>query len=874
MTNTKINERIKEMPLEEVMGERFGRYSKYIIQERALPDIRDGLKPVQRRILYAMYKDGNTFDKAYKKAAKAVGNVMGNFHPHGDSSIYGALVHLSQDWKMRQTLIEMHGNNGSMDGDGPAAMRYTESRLSKISNLLLKDIDKDTVQMVLNFDDTEYEPTVLPAHFPNLLVNGSTGISAGYATEIPPHNLSEVLDALIYLIKHPDAKIDELMTYIKGPDFPTGGLIIGNQGIKDAYETGRGRIQVRAKTKIKVTKGQKPQIVITEIPFGVNKAMLVKKIDEIRLNKDVDGITEVRDETDRHGLSIVIELKKEVDSENILNYLFKSTDLQISYNFNMVAIDHMAPVQLGLKRILSSYLEHKKSVVLKRTHFDLVKSKQRLEIVEGLIYALNILDQVIKTIRASKDKKDAKVNLMNNYSFTEKQAEAIVSLQLYRLTNTDVNQLLSEKKQLEANILDYLDIINNKNRLEAIVSLQLYRLTNTDVNQLLSEKKQLEANILDYLDIINNKNRLEAVIVKEFEDVKKEFGSARRTQIVEQYKKIEIDEKALLSEEDVRVLVSANGYLKRSSLRSYQSTDSADNGLPSGDEVIFDKTVSTLSNLYIFTNKGNLIYRPVYELVDTKWRETGQHLSQEIVLTNDERIISVFDINNLNSDLTFLITTNDGYIKQVALSDLQPTRTYKSRAIMVIKLKDDHSNVLMVEQLKSGSDNEILLVTNSAYALRFDVNEVPLVGPRAAGVKSINLKNDDDYVVSAITFDPECLNSLKLGIVTQRGAFKQLQVDLVNKFTRAKRGSMILRELKTKPHRIVAALIYTQNHDINIKTSSDRTIKIRTNDYPVGDRYSNGSFVVDTISDGVPVALKLGMPLAEELGHDVSDLFD
>lgn len=831
MTNTKINERIKEMPLEEVMGERFGRYSKYIIQERALPDIRDGLKPVQRRILYAMYKDGNTFDKAYKKAAKAVGNVMGNFHPHGDSSIYGALVHLSQDWKMRQTLIEMHGNNGSMDGDGPAAMRYTESRLSKISNLLLKDIDKDTVQMVLNFDDTEYEPTVLPAHFPNLLVNGSTGISAGYATEIPPHNLSEVLDALIYLIKHPDAKIDELMTYIKGPDFPTGGLIIGNQGIKDAYETGRGRIQVRAKTKIKVTKGQKTQIVITEIPFGVNKAMLVKKIDEIRLNKDVDGITEVRDETDRHGLSIVIELKKEVDSENILNYLFKSTDLQISYNFNMVAIDHMAPVQLGLKRILSSYLEHKKSVVLKRTHFDLVKSKQRLEIVEGLIYALNILDQVIKTIRASKDKKDAKVNLMNNYSFTEKQAEAIVSLQLYRLTNTDVNQLLSEKKQLEANILDYLDIINNK-------------------------------------------NRLEAVIVKEFEDVKKEFGSARRTQIVEQYKKIEIDEKALLSEEDVRVLVSANGYLKRSSLRSYQSTDSADNGLPSGDEVIFDKTVSTLSNLYIFTNKGNLIYRPVYELVDTKWRETGQHLSQEIVLTNDERIISVFDINNLNSDLTFLITTNDGYIKQVALSDLQPTRTYKSRAIMVIKLKDDHSNVLMVEQLKSDSDNEILLVTNNAYALRFDVNEVPLVGPRAAGVKSINLKNDDDYVVSAITFDPKCLNSLKLGIVTQRGAFKQLQVDLVNKFTRAKRGSMILRELKTKPHRIVAALIYTQNHDINIKTSSDRTIKIRTNDYPVGDRYSNGSFVVDTISDGVPVALKLGMPLAEELGHDVSDLFD
>ena len=374
----KTTERIRELPLEEVMGERFGRYSKYIIQERALPDIRDGLKPVQRRILYAMYKDNNTYDKPYKKAAKAVGNVMGNFHPHGDSSIYGALVHLSQDWKMREPLIEMHGNNGSMDGDGPAAMRYTESRLSKISNLLLQDIDKETVQMILNFDDTEYEPTVLPAHFPNLLVNGSTGISAGYATEIPPHNLAEVIDAAVYLLKHPDATTDDLMEFVKGPDFPTGGIVLGTKGIKEAYETGRGRIQVRSKTTIQDIKGHRQQIVVTEVPFGVNKAMMVKKIDEIRLNKEIDGISEVRDETDRHGLSIVIELKKGADSQNILNYLFKNTDLQVSYNFNMVAIDRMTPVQVGLKRILSSYLTHKKEVVTKRTEFDLKKAKQRL----------------------------------------------------------------------------------------------------------------------------------------------------------------------------------------------------------------------------------------------------------------------------------------------------------------------------------------------------------------------------------------------------------------------------------------------------------------------------------------------------------------
>ena len=411
----KTTERIRELPLEEVMGERFGRYSKYIIQERALPDIRDGLKPVQRRILYAMYKDNNTYDKPYKKAAKAVGNVMGNFHPHGDSSIYGALVHLSQDWKMREPLIEMHGNNGSMDGDGPAAMRYTESRLSKISNLLLQDIDKETVQMILNFDDTEYEPTVLPAHFPNLLVNGSTGISAGYATEIPPHNLAEVIDAAVYLLKHPDATTDDLMEFVKGPDFPTGGIVLGTKGIKEAYETGRGRIQVRSKTTIQDIKGHRQQIVVTEVPFGVNKAMMVKKIDEIRLNKEIDGISEVRDETDRHGLSIVIELKKGADSQNILNYLFKNTDLQVSYNFNMVAIDRMTPVQVGLKRILSSYLTHKKEVVTKRTEFDLKKAKQRLEIVEGLIHALDILDSVIQTIRSSKDKKDAKNNLIAKY---------------------------------------------------------------------------------------------------------------------------------------------------------------------------------------------------------------------------------------------------------------------------------------------------------------------------------------------------------------------------------------------------------------------------------------------------------------------------
>ena len=811
-------ERIREMPLEQVMGERFGRYSKYIIQERALPDIRDGLKPVQRRILYAMFQDNNTYDKPFKKAAKAVGNIMGNFHPHGDSSIYGALVHLSQDWKMREPLIEMHGNNGSMDGDGPAAMRYTESRLSKISNMLLQDIDKNTVNMVLNFDDTEYEPTVLPVRFPNLLVNGSTGISAGYATEIPPHNLTEVIDATIYLLKNPNATLADLMQFVKGPDFPTGAIILGEKGLREAYETGRGRIQVRAKSSIQEIRGHREEIVITEIPFAVNKALLVKKMDEIRLNREIDGIAEVRDETDRHGLSIVVELKKGADAQNILNYLFKNTELQVSYNFNMVAIDHMTPMQVGLKHILSSYLEHEKEVVTKRTKYDLNKAEERLEIIQGLIHAMDILDQVIKVIRASKNKTEAKKNLSNEFEFSARQAEAIVSLQLYRLTNTDVDALVKEQTEL-------------------------------------SEK------IARFKELLSNNKTLEKEIVKELSLVKKEFGNPRRTEISSANAKIQIDEKALVADEQVRVLISRDGYLKRSSIRSWQSSDDEDNGLPSGDDVVFEKTVSTLTNLYLFTSRGNVIYRPVNELVEAKWKETGQHLSQEIGLNEDENIIRVFDFDNLKQNVNFLLATNDGYIKQLQLSNLQPTRTYRSRAITALKMKKPDSMVVRVDLVKSNSNDEIILFTHNAYAIRYNLAEIPESGAKSFGVKSVNLK-PADYVISYILINPDYLDLVHVGIITQRGAFKQFKADLVNKVSRAKRGVLVLRELKTKPHRIVAVTSYGQDHTLIVTTKSKRHIKILTNAYPLGDRYSNGSFVIDTTSDGEPVNIKLSRPLS------------
>lgn len=628
--------KIEKMTLEQLMGDRFGRYSKSIIQERALPDIRDGLKPVQRRILFAMNKDGNTYDKGFRKSAKSVGNVMGNFHPHGDSSIYEALVRLSQDWKLREPLIEMHGNNGSMDGDPAAAMRYTEARLSKIAGLMLQDIDKDTVEMTLNFDDTEKEPTVLPARIPNLLVNGATGISAGYATEIPTHNLGEVLDALVYLLNNPDASLEKLMEFIPGPDFPTGGIIQGIDGIRKAYQTGRGRIVVRARTEIETLRGGRQQINVTEIPYEVNKAQLVKRINDLRLAKKVEGIAEARDETDRSGLRIAIELKRGANAQGILNYLLKNTDLQINYNFNMVAIDEQRPMRVGLKRILISYLSFQKQIIRRRTQFNLNNAQHRLHIVEGLIKALSILDQVIKTIRGSKNRKDAKENLINQYAFSAEQAEAIVTLQLYRLTNTDVTELKDEQKKLNQQI----------------------------------EEFQL---------ILTNDQELANVLRREMLAIKKEFGNPRRTKIESHVEKLRVDTKVTVAKEDVILLVSHAGYIKRSSVRSFKASPIDENGLREDDYPILIQQTNTLAHLFMFTNLGNVIYRPVHEITDARWKDTGEHISQTIGLAENEHIIKAMVFDKLDQPGTIIMGTSDGQIKQSAFTDYKPGSLYKSR---------------------------------------------------------------------------------------------------------------------------------------------------------------------------------------------------
>ncbi|WP_179395385.1 DNA topoisomerase IV subunit A [Lacticaseibacillus absianus] len=798
---------IQEMTLEDVMGERFGRYSKYIIQERALPDVRDGLKPVQRRILYAMNQDNNTYDKGFRKSAKSVGNVMGNFHPHGDSSIYEAMVRLSQDWKLREPLIEMHGNNGSMDGDPPAAMRYTEARLSKIAGELLKDIEKDTVDMVLNFDDTTEEPTVLPAAFPNLLVNGATGISAGYATEIPPHNLREVINALLYLMKHPDAQLTDLMKFVQGPDFPTGGIIQGLAGIRQAYETGRGKIVVRSRTHIETLRGGKQQIVITELPYEVNKAQLIKKIDELRLMKKVDGIAEVRDESDRFGLSVLIELKKEANADGILTYLFKNTDLQINYSFNMVAIAEMKPRQLGLAPMLTAYLKHRRQVITRRTEFDLKKAQTRQHIVEGLIKMISILDQVIHTIRASKDKGDAKQNLVSAYGFSVAQAEAIVSLQLYRLTNTDITALEEEAAALAKAIAEF--------------------------QQILSDPAARDA-----------------VIERELSQIAKVYGNDRTSSIESEIEQLEVDTTVTVADERVMVLVSRDGYLKRSSLRSFQAVAPADNGLKANDFALFAQEMGTLEHLYIFTSAGNVVYRPVHEIADLRWKDAGEHLSQTVGIGTDEHVIAVYGLSELTQPGNFVLGSSDGYIKQTALADLQPQRNYKSRPMVGMKLKAQTASVVNVYFAAPDSQQTVFAVTTHAYGQQFPLREVSVIGARSTGVKSMDLKDGDTVVNFILADDPV---QTEVGLLTQRGAFKKMKLKEMGVGARARRGLMVLRELKRDPHRIVAMTTVEADMVLQVLTSTDEVCEIQASRYPDGDRYSNGSFVIDTDTQGTPL---------------------
>ena len=802
-----IIEKIYEYSLEEMMGKSFGRYAKYIIQDRAIPDVRDGLKPVQRRILYSMYKDKYTCDKPYRKSARAVGDIMGKYHPHGDSSIYDAMVRMSQDWKLNTPFIDMQGNNGSIDGDSAAAMRYTEARLSKVSEELLKDIEKNTVIMSLNYDDSLEEPTVLPARFPNLLVNGSTGISAGYATNIPPHNLVEIIDATIHRIDQPNCRLDTIMNIVKGPDFPTGGIVEGKAGLEDAYKTGRGRVILKGKTYFEKVKG-KDTLVISEIPYDVNKSLLVKQIDEIRVNKKVEGISEVRDESDREGLRIAVDLKKDANHELILNYLLKSTQLQASFNFNMIAIVNRRPKQLGIIEILDAYIEHQKEVVTLRSKFDLEHAKERFHIVEGFLKAMGILDEVIKVIRESKNKQDAQENLVKVFNFSIIQAEAIVLLQLYRLTNTDVIALEEELKNLNIII--------------------------SGLKAILSDEEKL-------LDAIKN----------ELRRIKREYGKPRRTEIVEEVSEIKIDNTMMIPKEDVVVVITKDGYVRRVSNKSYQASKDDIPMLKEGDYITGLYELTTLDTVLLFTNLGNYLFLPVYEILDTKWKELGKHISNIIPLKENESIIGSFPVTDFDKEIFITTFTEQGMIKKTLLKEYYAQRYSKPMSNMKIKSSD------RVIGISSENSDQTIVITNSGYALKFDTNEVSVTGIRTSGVKTINLKGDK--VVSGLIPIFEYLI-----LVMDKGSLKRIKISDIEKLTRSRRGISILKAVKSKPQNIISVLEVNSKDNIGLKTKSSINI-IKTSEVPIMDLQSIGSNMFkENIIDGFIVSSLEKKELVEE----------
>lgn len=785
----KIISKIEDYSLEYMMEKSFARYSKSIIQDRALPDVRDGLKPVQRRILYGMYIEGHTYDKPPVKSARSVGDIMGKFHPHGDSSIYDAMVRMSQWWKQNECYIDMQGNNGSMDGDGAAAMRYTEARLSKISNELMKDIKRGTVDFVPNFDDSRKEPLVLPAKYPNLLVNGAVGISAGYATNIPPHNLGEVIDATIKRIDSPSCYLETIMDIVKGPDFPTGGIVEGKKGIYDAFKTGRGKIVVKSKYEV-IEEKNKKSIIISQIPFDINKLALVSKMCEIKIDKKIDGIIDIRDESDRQDpVRIVIEIKKDADPTFIMNYFYKNTDLMINYNYNMVAIVNKRPVTIGILGILDAYISHLREVIVRRTKFDLEFNKNELHIVEGLIKALSILDEVIRVIRSSKDKTDAINNLVKEFDFTFKQAEAIVVLQLYRLTNTDVTELEEKAKNLKVVIA----------ALEAILS---------------------------------DENRLKSVMKEELKEIKKNYATERKTEIRDEVEEIKIDTVSMIPKEDVVVIITKEGYVKRVSLRSYDKD--SETIVKDGDYVIGRYKISTLDTILIFTNKGNYLYVPVFELPDLKWKELGKHISNIITLSSDEMIVAAFPVYHFEDDLYITIFTKNGMAKRTKLNEFVVQRY--SKPISSIKLKDNDE----VVSVDMSNDPFTFIVTKSGYALTYKTDEIPVVGVKAGGVKAITLKNDE--VISGMLYNE---HSEYLTIITDKKTAKRVRLQEFELTSRARRGVQVVREVKTNPYAIMKAFIIHYKEMLFVKTAGE-VIEMKLTEIPIADRVSTGSSIAKT----------------------------
>lgn len=738
---------IVEISLDQMIQDRYSRYSKYILQDRAIPDIRDGLKPVQRRILFSMYEDGNVSSKPTRKSAKTVGSVMGNYHPHGDSSIYEAMVNMSQWWKMGTPLIEMQGNNGSIDGDSAAAMRYTETRLSKVSESLLQEIKENTVDFKLNYDDSLEEPMVLPAKFCNILVNGGEGIATGYATKIPPFNFTEVMNASIYRLINPTCSDEEIFELIQAPDFPTGGIIEGKEEVQKVLSTGSGSFVVRSKVEIDYQK-KVTQLVISQICYGVKKEEMVKKIADVRNKLNLDDILEIRDESDHRGIRVVVDIKKEADAQTILNILYKETQLQISYSANMTVIKDRRPQQVGVVPIIDSFLDFRKEVVTRRTHYRYSKISDRLHILEGLMKAISLLDEVIRIIRLSKNKRDSKDNLIEEFAFSETQAEAIVMLQLYRLSNTDIVELKEEFARL-------------LNELEFLKSM------------------------LNEQSILNNE------IIKEFKELIKLYHQPRKTELKQEVKEIVINREALINDEQVYVTLTKHGYVKKVSLRSFGASDQAMTSLKGDDELVGQIETSTLHDLLVFTKKGNYFHHKVNDLPDFKWKDVGSHFSAFVSNESNDHIVSGFVLDSFETDAEILLITKLGKIKRVTVDKFQVQRTNRSYKAMKLEKQDEIVAALLIKSI----NDEVILLTKHGYCVRYSNDLVSNQGLNAAGVKAINLQQDD-VIVDASIYS----NQSDLVFLCEDGQMKRLKENEVSVTGRPTRGNLIAKRIKTNPN--------------------------------------------------------------------------
>lgn len=779
-----IVEKINVAPLEDIMGERYATYAKYVIQDRAIPDLRDGLKPVQRRIIYAMYHSNNIFRKPYRKSATSVGEVMGKYHPHGDASIYDALVHMSQPWKYRVPLIDFQGNNGSIDGDNAAAHRYTEVRLAQISEELVRDIEKNTVDTQLTFDDSQDEPIVLPARFPNLLVNGTQGIAVAMATNIPPHNLRDVIDTVIYRLTHKRSTIEDLIDILKGPDFPTGGTIYRTESLKNIYLSGHGRVEILAKAEIIKQKGYH-QIIIKEIPYGVIKSSLVKAMDEIRFKKIIDGILEVRDESDHHGMRIAIDIREDANPEKILQYFYAKTDLKSGFSANMVAIDKGHPITFNLLQYVDSYIDHQVEVITRLSQFDLTKASARLEIVEGLIKAIGILDEVVKVIRKSIDKQDAMSNLEKKFAFSKPQADAIVSLQLYRLTNTDVTTLKDEEKQLKATIKELKDILEDR-------------------------------------DTLNKK------LVKDLKAIATTYGQNRLTKIVSEPKEsIQIDKRDLIAKEEIMVAVTRDGYIKRSPLKSFKSSEGAWPGVKEADLLIGTGQATTLDFLLIFTQLGNYLYVPLHEVQETKWKEEGKHINYLVNLPPEEKLLKAFIISDFKPDAFVVIITRNGQVKKTPLSEFVVQRY--SKPLTCIRLMGDDT---LVDVDITNGQGQLLIASQEGNVTYFPETDVNPVGIKAGGVKAIATLLGKDRLAKLLVYQPE--ERGKIVMFTKQGNFRIFDVNYVNLTSRLGKVQYVFQSFKSEPHQLAYWRKLNKQDEflkITVLLSNKELLNLETNDY-------------------------------------------